>query len=56
MGNSLNIKTIAEGVETKEQMDLVESLGCDEIQGYYFAKPMDIEGLRKFILENKVQE
>ena len=51
MGNSMNIKTIAEGIETKEQMDLVGKLGCTEIQGYFFAKPMDIQELRKFIHE-----
>lgn len=58
MGKSLDLKTIAEGIETKEQMDLVGSLGCDEIQGYYFAKPMDMQALRKFIHEytNSIQE
>lgn len=34
------IAVIAEGVETKEQWNYLKELGCDEIQGYYFAKPM----------------
>jgi len=34
------IKVIAEGVESKEQLDCLRKLGCDEIQGYYFSKPM----------------
>lgn len=34
---------VAEGVETKEQADILESLSCDTIQGYYFARPMPME-------------
>ncbi len=37
---SLGAKTIAEGVETKEQLDILKDLGCTIIQGYYFYKPM----------------
>ncbi|MDY6820882.1 MAG: EAL domain-containing protein [Deferribacterota bacterium] len=37
---SLDIKVIAEGVETKEQYDILKSLGCDEYQGYYYSKPI----------------
>lgn len=37
------IKVIAEGVETKEQLDCLRELDCDEIQGYYFARPMPPE-------------
>ena len=40
MAKSLNLKTIAEGVEDKEVVELVRQYGCDEIQGFYFAKPM----------------
>jgi len=40
MAKRLGMKTVAEGVEDKEMWDLVCSLGCDEIQGYYLAKPM----------------
>ena len=34
MGHSLQMKVVAEGVETKEQADFLRGLGCDEIQGY----------------------
>jgi len=40
LSKGLNLKTIAEGVETEEQLSVLRSMGCDEIQGYYFAKPM----------------
>nr|WP_264193936.1 bifunctional diguanylate cyclase/phosphodiesterase [Marinomonas algarum] len=39
LANSLNMDVIAEGIETKEQADLLVSLGCTILQGYYFAKP-----------------
>ena len=40
LAKSLNMKTVAEGVEEKEQVDFLAGQGCDMIQGYYFAKPM----------------
>ncbi len=40
LGHSLNLKVIAEGVESKEQLEHLEQLGCDEIQGYFIAKPL----------------
>lgn len=36
----LNRKVVAEGVETKEQLEILKELKCDEIQGFYYAKPM----------------
>lgn len=43
IANSLNLKTIAEGVETQEQYEFIKQLGCDEIQGYYFHKPYPLK-------------
>lgn len=40
MAKNLNLKTIAEGVEDKNVLAVIESYGCDEVQGYHFAKPM----------------
>ncbi len=40
LAKSLNMRTVAEGVEIKEQVDFLAEQGCDMIQGYYFAKPM----------------
>jgi len=43
LAKSLNMKTVAEGVEDKAQVDFLASEGCDMIQGYYYAKPMPKE-------------
>ncbi|WP_144392358.1 two-component system response regulator [Pleionea sediminis] len=45
LGQSLNKKVIAEGIETKHQLDIVNAFGCHLIQGYHFAKPMPVNEL-----------
>lgn len=40
LAHNLRLKVIAEGVETKDQLDFLRSLGCDEFQGYYKSKPL----------------
>ena len=40
LARSLNMRTVAEGVEAKEQVDFLANQGCDMIQGFYFEKPM----------------
>ncbi len=40
MANKLDLELLAEGVETKEQIDLLQTIGCDHVQGYYYAMPM----------------
>ena len=49
LAHNLEMKTIAEGVETKEQFELLKSLGCDIIQGFWLAKPIPIDELINFI-------
>jgi diguanylate cyclase (GGDEF)-like protein len=53
MSRQLKIKSLAEGVETQEQLDFLISQGCDEIQGYVFSKPMPAEDFELMIKENK---
>lgn len=43
MANKLHLGLLAEGVETKEQVELLQGMGCDQVQGYYYAKPMPSE-------------
>ena len=40
MGKHLSLTIVAEGVETQEQMDFLQEHSCDEMQGYYFSKPI----------------
>ena len=47
LGHSLELDVVAEGVETREQMQLLRFEGCFEMQGYYFAKPMPAERVRR---------
>lgn len=54
MADKLDLGLLAEGVETREQVDLLRSIGCDQVQGYYYAKPMPEEEF--FELFRKQQE
>ena len=40
LANRFGLQTVAEGVETKEQLDLVKQLNCDLVQGFYFSRPV----------------
>lgn len=52
MTQHLKITSVAEGVETEGQKDLVEVWGCDYIQGYYYSKPLPVEEFEKKLIEN----
>ena len=43
MANELNVGILAEGVETKEQIEQLQRMGCDQVQGFYYSKPMPNE-------------
>jgi diguanylate cyclase (GGDEF)-like protein len=52
LARALKAAITAEGVETKEQAALIREIGCDEIQGYYYSRPLPREALEEF-LKNK---
>lgn len=55
MAKWLNLRIIAEGVETKEQVDFLLSIGCSYAQGYYFYKPISILEFESYLCEeNKI--
>ena len=56
MAASLNLKTIAEGTETAQQLDFLRSQGCDEAQGYYFSEPLPAKQLEVFARTNARKE
>ncbi len=49
LAHGLNLKVVAEGVETEEQFEYLESIGCDYAQGYLFSKPLLIEQFAKLL-------
>jgi diguanylate cyclase (GGDEF)-like protein/PAS domain S-box-containing protein len=49
LANEMNIVTTAEGVETREQLDKVRELGCTEMQGYLYCRPVPAQELPKFL-------
>lgn len=55
MADKLQLGVLAEGVETKEQVELLQNIGCDQVQGYYYAKPMPEDEFYNLLL-NKGEE
>jgi diguanylate cyclase (GGDEF)-like protein len=54
MAGWLNLPVIVEGVETKEQKNFLESIGCGYIQGFYFARPMPAESYEALLRDPKI--
>ncbi len=53
IARSLKLRTIAEGVETLEQLDSVQRYGCNEIQGNYFSRPLAADAFENFAREHR---
>lgn len=56
LSKQLDMPVITEGVETAEQVAFLTEMGCDMFQGYYFARPMEVEKFEEFILEMQAKE
>ncbi len=54
LGRNLGMKTIAEGVETVEALEVLRSIGCDEIQGFLFAAPLPSEELGPLLRRGRI--
>ena len=52
LAQALSLKVVAEGVETEAQNQILRSLGCDELQGYLFAKPMSAKALAQWAMSD----
>jgi EAL domain-containing protein (putative c-di-GMP-specific phosphodiesterase class I) len=53
LAHNLNMRVIAEGVETREQMEFLTHHGCDEMQGYYFSRPVDVRAFTALLRERR---
>lgn len=51
ISHALGIKVVAEGAESAEHINFLKSKKCDEIQGYYYSKPIELEDVDSFILD-----
>lgn len=56
MSHSMGLRVVAEGVETQAQLGLLRNMGCDEIQGYLFSKPLSAEKATRFLLQHAPNE
>lgn len=55
MSHTLGLPVIAEGVETREQADMLLGFGCNEMQGYYFSRPVPADEYEKILIKGSLK-
>ena len=53
LANSLDLATIAEGVETAEELAMVRELGCSRVQGYFYGRPLPVDEARAVAVRSR---
>ena len=53
LGRAMGLRVIAEGVETRQQLAFLCAHGCDEVQGYYFSKPLPFQEFEQLLVEDR---
>ncbi|MGQ7846583.1 EAL domain-containing protein [Granulosicoccus sp. 3-233] len=56
MAHALNLRVVAEGVETNAQLDVLDQLGCDEVQGYLISRPQQAGQITAFLVNQRNSE
>lgn len=56
MAKALDIRTVAEGVETEQQLNWLKREGCDYAQGYYLARPLSVDDFVKRLQQGRENE
>jgi len=56
LAHKLGLRVVAEGVESKDTLDLLNQLGCDAVQGYYLGKPMPMREMLDWVIENEWED
>jgi EAL domain-containing protein (putative c-di-GMP-specific phosphodiesterase class I) len=54
MAHSLDMKTVAEGVETQEHVKMLQSMNCNILQGYFYSKAITKDAFTQFLKEYKI--
>jgi len=55
LGQSLGVRVISEGVETQQQLEVLQKLQCQEIQGFWFSKPLKVDAATELLSQNKIK-
>lgn len=56
MAESLQLRLVAEGVETEDQLNILQSLNCACVQGYYYSKPVSAEDFTRYLIHNQATQ